>query len=490
VFVVALTFTYSTWPNGVWDPLGPGSVAAQTGGADALATDFGSEGVWQYTSGSWSSLSGWDPDIVVSWNDQLAAGFGSGRGLWSHDGTAWTMRTTWSPYDMIAWSEDLVAAFDNGRGLWLNTSGAWSQIAQWEPVQMAPNGDSLIASFGVGRGLWIRDAGSWSVLTSWHPDDFIVWQNNIVATFSASRGLWMHNGISWRQLTHLEASHLATFSDGLAVSFGEGVGLWLYDGTFSELTSWQPYAVVGRGDKLVAAFDAGRGLWLYSSAVGWRQLTEWEPIHLEPWGDRFAIDFGHGRGLWLYEETSGWENLSSWNSERIETIGEDNRGAHDGLGVAADVTGNLYCQDVRYWNPQWRALEEEILQIVNQRRSEGANCGSEGVFGPATPLAMQPALRCAARVHSKDMVDRDFFSHTNPSGESPWDRFVNAGYSFSWAGENIAAGNSTPEATMAQWMSSDGHCANIMNSAFNDIGVGYYPGGSYGFYWTQGLASQ
>ncbi len=150
-----------------------------------------------------------------------------------------------------------------------------------------------------------------------------------------------------------------------------------------------------------------------------------------------------------------------------------------------EVPDNGYCADVADWNPGWTQLEVEILAIVNQRRSEGADCGTAGSFGPAGPLTMNPALRCAARVHSQDMVDRSFFAHDNPSGESPFDRMGLAGYDYSSAGENIAAGNSTAADTMQQWMDSDGHCGNIMNDGFTELGVGYYPGGQYGHVWTQ-----
>ena len=150
-----------------------------------------------------------------------------------------------------------------------------------------------------------------------------------------------------------------------------------------------------------------------------------------------------------------------------------------------EVPDNAYCASVADWDGGHTQLENEILEIVNQRRAEGANCGSAGSFGPAGPLTMNPALRCAARVHSKDMVDRNFFDHTNPSGESPFQRMAEAGYNYSTAGENIAAGNSTAAATMDQWMNSDGHCGNIMNPAFTELGVGYYPGGQYGHMWTQ-----
>ena len=72
-------------------------------------------------------------------------------------------------------------------------------------------------------------------------------------------------------------------------------------------------------------------------------------------------------------------------------------------------------------------------------------------------------------------------------GKSPFDRMKAAGYSFSYAGENIAAGNSTVAATMTQWLTSAGHCANIMNKNFTEIGFGYDNSAtsSYKHYWVQ-----
>ena len=127
------------------------------------------------------------------------------------------------------------------------------------------------------------------------------------------------------------------------------------------------------------------------------------------------------------------------------------------------------------------ALEDEILAIVNQHRAAGASCGGQAQ-PPVGPLTMAPALRCAARVHTKDMFDRNYFDHTNPDGQLPWDRMVLAGYAWSSAGENIAGGNATAAATMGQWMNSAGHCTNIMNGDFVDIGVGHVEAGAL---WTQ-----
>ena len=81
----------------------------------------------------------------------------------------------------------------------------------------------------------------------------------------------------------------------------------------------------------------------------------------------------------------------------------------------------------------------------NQRRAAGATCGQYGKFAPAGTLKMNPALRCAGRKHDKDMIAKDFFSHTGSNGSTPWDRIKSAGYgNYTTAGENIAAGQTTP----------------------------------------------
>jgi uncharacterized protein YkwD len=76
-------------------------------------------------------------------------------------------------------------------------------------------------------------------------------------------------------------------------------------------------------------------------------------------------------------------------------------------------------------------------------------------------------------------------SHTGSDGSSPFDRMKRYGYNYRWAGENVAAGQSSPQDAMRSWMNSSGHRKNILNGKFRDIGVGYARGGRYGHYWTQ-----
>lgn len=121
-----------------------------------------------------------------------------------------------------------------------------------------------------------------------------------------------------------------------------------------------------------------------------------------------------------------------------------------------------------------------MVALINQER---ANVG-------LSALSVDSRLTSAARVHSNDMACNNFFSHTSPTTGSPFDRISAAGYSYSWAGENIAAGYGSPAAVVEGWMNSPGHKANILSENFTQTGVGYayWAGSDYGVYWTQVFA--
>ena len=131
-----------------------------------------------------------------------------------------------------------------------------------------------------------------------------------------------------------------------------------------------------------------------------------------------------------------------------------------------------------------------VLARVNQYRAAGANCGGRGDFAAAPALTWNSPLTQAADVHSRDMVANNFFSHTGANGSNAGQRITAAGYNWSTYGENIAAGQSSINQVVDGWMASDGHCANIMNAAFADIGVVCVAGDAattYGTYWTMDL---
>lgn len=129
-----------------------------------------------------------------------------------------------------------------------------------------------------------------------------------------------------------------------------------------------------------------------------------------------------------------------------------------------------------------------MLAAVNARRRAGASCGTNGNFPPAPDLTWNAALTQAAIGHSDDMVAGNFFSHTGSDGSSLGTRITRAGYTWRGVGENIAAGQSTVAIVVDGWMKSDGHCANIMNASYRDIGVACVAGNAnttYRTYWTQ-----
>ena len=137
--------------------------------------------------------------------------------------------------------------------------------------------------------------------------------------------------------------------------------------------------------------------------------------------------------------------------------------------------------------PEFRA---RVLARINQVRAGGANCGVDGVFGAAAPLAWNDKLTLAAEGHSQDMAAKNYFSHTSADGRMLGDRVNATGYSWSSLGENIAAGYPTINAVMDGWIASPGHCANLMHAGFAEVGVVCVPGApgdTYSTYWTMDL---
>ncbi|MEU3450647.1 CAP domain-containing protein [Streptomyces thermolilacinus] len=119
------------------------------------------------------------------------------------------------------------------------------------------------------------------------------------------------------------------------------------------------------------------------------------------------------------------------------------------------------------------AAEAAVLELVNQERAK-AGCA---------PVRASTALGDLARAFSQDMAARDFFSHTDPNGDGPWERAAQAGVE-GLGGENIARGQADAAAVMESWMNSEGHRANILNCDFKRLGVGVHIADG-GPWWTQ-----
>lgn len=127
------------------------------------------------------------------------------------------------------------------------------------------------------------------------------------------------------------------------------------------------------------------------------------------------------------------------------------------------------------------AFEAEVLELTNQFRATNG----VGV------LTANAKLSQAAETHSQNMANLDFFSHTGQDGSSVSDRAIAAGYDSSFVGENIAVGHSTPTEVVQGWINSDGHRANLLNTNYTQLGVGYVflandtGSQNWNHYWTQ-----
>jgi len=86
-------------------------------------------------------------------------------------------------------------------------------------------------------------------------------------------------------------------------------------------------------------------------------------------------------------------------------------------------------------------------------------------------LKFNSQLTALGERYAQDMINRNFFSHYNPEGQSPFDRMKQAGISYGYAGENLAVNTNVNTAEQA-FMNSSGHRANILSSNYTEVGIG------------------
>lgn len=136
------------------------------------------------------------------------------------------------------------------------------------------------------------------------------------------------------------------------------------------------------------------------------------------------------------------------------------------------------------------AVAQEVLQRVNQARSSSRRCGRQR-YAATGPLRLQAALTKAAQLHAQDMAQHEQMQHAGSDGSTPAQRLTRQGYRWKVVGENVAAGAGTAEEVVAGWLDSPGHCANLMNPEFSEMGVGFAVNtrDTYAVYWAQTFAT-
>jgi hypothetical protein len=170
------------------------------------------------------------------------------------------------------------------------------------------------------------------------------------------------------------------------------------------------------------------------------------------------------RDSWSSSRGRARRRSRTTRSSSAATGRSDKEKIRGAFAIARDLT-----QAPSFWAP-------------SQRRRAGAG------RPPEPPVTRE--LSAAARAHSQDMDNRDFFSHTNPDGVSASGRAMAAGHGSTFVGENIGwIGSSSTnfntqtrvEAHHANLWASDGHQRNLMFADWTEIGVGYDYGDYRGF---------
>jgi len=144
----------------------------------------------------------------------------------------------------------------------------------------------------------------------------------------------------------------------------------------------------------------------------------------------------------------------------------------------------LTAEEQQLWEVEYmelggaNAFEIEVVRLANEERAQ---------LGIA-PLEMHPDLMRIARFKSQSMADLNYMAHHGVYG-APWDLMRAFGFIPGSAAENIARGQRTPEEVILSWMNSPGHRANMLNSAYNVIGVGAYADENGTILWTQMFSS-
>jgi uncharacterized protein YkwD len=151
------------------------------------------------------------------------------------------------------------------------------------------------------------------------------------------------------------------------------------------------------------------------------------------------------------------------------------------------ILGAAYVAPARSQAP---ALAARALQLVNEARQHGARCGARS-YGPAPPVTLSGTLDDVALGHAADMAEHNYFEHEDRAGRTPADRVRAVGYREKLVGENIAYGPTSAEEVVKGWLDSPGHCENIMDPRFAQMGLAYAPGkvSRHGLYWVQLLAA-
>ena len=229
-----------------------------------------------------------------------------------------------------------------------------------------------------------------------------------------------------------------------------------------------------------------------------------EPLHHNASLDRAAEQWAAGRSPAAAAQRSGYPaqataalHISGPDSSLVQALGRSScrtvtDQAMNDIGVYQRGSDTWLILASAYVVPapsQAPVLASRTLELVNEVRARGTRCGARS-FQPAPPVKFSGTLASVAFGHAADMARHNYFEHEDLQGRSPAERVRAVGYKEKLVGENIAYGPKSAEEVVQGWLSSPGHCENIMDPRFAEMGIAYAPGhaSKRGLYWVQLLA--
>jgi uncharacterized protein YkwD len=265
---------------------------------------------------------------------------------------------------------------------------------------------------------------------------------------------------------------------------------------------------------LVGGFSAALATWADDALSAVQLLREGgcggilpaaRPLHHNALLDRAAEQWAAGHSPAAAADRSGYKaeataglHVSGPASSTVQLLRRSSCGTltdqrmHD-LGVyhhGLDTWLVLASAYVVPASSQAPVLATRALQLVNEVRAHGTRCG-ERSFGPAPPMRLSGTLASVAFGHAADMAVHNYFEHEDLAGRSPADRVRAVGYREKLVGENIAYGPKSADEVVQGWLDSPGHCENIMDPRFAEMGIAFAAGHASrrGLYWVQLLAA-
>lgn len=149
---------------------------------------------------------------------------------------------------------------------------------------------------------------------------------------------------------------------------------------------------------------------------------------------------------------------------------------------APEVADLEACAPAAMWPAEWTAAEVAVLAELNAMRAEGGRCG-DLQFDPAPPLRMDPTLRCAARLHTLDMIARQYVSSIDPDGVTVGTRLFDLGYAaaiysevVSVVTEAVADPEDDAHDAVVAWRDNPASCWQLRARELTAVGIGGQPG--------------